>query len=381
MGALSALIIRVLYPFSKVRIDVGEDMAKSICLFNHKGGVSKTTTAFNLGWSLANTGKKVLVVDLDPQCNLTGVVLGYDSISDDKMESFYSSRDNLTMRPIIEYLINGGIPETFFSNDYGQLHKSKNDNLFLLPGNINVSDMDSQISVSLRIASGVPATRNIPGNLPKLLKIIAENNDIDYVIYDLSPNVGGLNQVVLMSSDYFIVPASPDFFCWQAVGSLASNIPKWHREINRFKEDNDFGSGYPIKNSPKFIGLIQQRYRPRSGSPAKSFEKWITKIRCEVNSKLIAKLKEINCVIDESDFSNAISGTDLQPWDLAHIADFNSLIAISQQLSKPVFSLTDQEILDEGKVFGHAWETMKTSRDGFDSTFKELADRVIKLVG
>ena len=40
-------------------------MVKSICMFNHKGGVSKTTTTFNLGWSMATKGKKVLMVDLD----------------------------------------------------------------------------------------------------------------------------------------------------------------------------------------------------------------------------------------------------------------------------------------------------------------------------
>lgn len=48
-----------------------------VALFNHKGGVSKTTTAFNLGWKLAAAGKKVILVDTDPQCNLTGMVLGY----------------------------------------------------------------------------------------------------------------------------------------------------------------------------------------------------------------------------------------------------------------------------------------------------------------
>lgn len=49
---------------------------KSIAFFNHKGGVSKTTTTFNLGWMLATLGKKVVMVDLDAQCNLTGLVLG-----------------------------------------------------------------------------------------------------------------------------------------------------------------------------------------------------------------------------------------------------------------------------------------------------------------
>ncbi len=56
---------------------------KKIVFFNHKGGVSKTTSAFHLGWMIANKGHKVLLVDADPQCNLTALILG------DKFDSFY----------------------------------------------------------------------------------------------------------------------------------------------------------------------------------------------------------------------------------------------------------------------------------------------------
>jgi len=82
------------------------------------------------------------------------------------------------------------------------------------------------------------------------------------MIFDLSPNVGGLNEVILMSSDYFIVPTSPDYFCLQAVSSLEKNIAKWHTEIRRFKSDNNFDTkNYSIKNQPMFLGAVQQRYR------------------------------------------------------------------------------------------------------------------------
>ncbi|WP_275902773.1 ParA family protein [Morganella morganii] len=96
----------------------GNKMAKSICFFNHKGGVSKTTTAFNIGWELANQGKKVMLVDLDSQCNLTGMVLGFSKISEG-LEDFYASRNNLTMGPIVDFLINGGQPERYLETDLG----------------------------------------------------------------------------------------------------------------------------------------------------------------------------------------------------------------------------------------------------------------------
>lgn len=64
-------------------------MAKIINLFNHKGGVSKTTTVFNLSWMLASLGKRVVMADFDPQCNLTGMVLGYQGVDD--LETAYRS--------------------------------------------------------------------------------------------------------------------------------------------------------------------------------------------------------------------------------------------------------------------------------------------------
>ncbi|BEN39451.1 AAA family ATPase [Serratia nevei] len=358
---------------------IGEKMATSICFFNHKGGVSKTTTTFNLGWSLAELGKKVLMVDLDSQCNLTGMVLGYATI-EEGLDSFYASRENLTMGPIVEYLINGGQPEEYLRNETGKIHGTLNNNLYLLPGHLDVADLDSQISVSLKIAAGIPATRNIPGNLPKILQLIAQANEIDYILYDLSPNVGGLNEVVLMSSDYFIVPTTPDFFCWQAVSSLSKNIPKWHKELRRFKEDNDVNAARAIKNEPKFIGTIQQRYRPRNGAPAKSFDKWINNIRAAVDNILVPRLSEINCLVPRDKVQRALTatGSDLSAYDLAHIPDFNSLIAISQQLSTPVFSITNKQISDAGQ-FGHSLNTMKDSRDSFATQFHALAERILDI--
>lgn len=355
-------------------------MTKSICLFNHKGGVSKTTTTFNLGWSLADQGKKVLIVDLDPQCNLTGLVLGFSAVDEELMGSFYLNRENLTLQPIVDALIDGIPPDSFIASNKGRVLQTKNENLFLLPGHLNIADLDSQISVALKIASGIPATKNIPGGLPKVLQQVAVKIGADYILYDLSPNVGGLNEVMLMSSDYFIVPASPDYFCLQAINSLSKNITKWYAEIEQFKKTHGFEDRlFPIGNSPQFLGTIQQRYRPRNERPSLSFQGWIDKIRASINQSFVPALQTIGCATERRHIEDVLNGTDLQPYDLAHIADFNSLIAISQKLSKPVFALTDSEIKEHGKVFGHAENTMVESRDKFDATFRDLALRILKL--
>src|SRR4051794_37366736 len=71
-------------------------MHKTIALFNHKGGVSKTTTTFNLGWMLAEKGHRVVMIDTDPQCNLSGLVLDYDSSKE--FDSFYSDHPNANLK-------------------------------------------------------------------------------------------------------------------------------------------------------------------------------------------------------------------------------------------------------------------------------------------
>jgi len=77
-------------------------MVQKIALFNHKGGVSKTPTTFNLGWMLATKGKKVIIVDTDPQCNLTGMVLGFST--KEELEGLYKKEQNIKfgLAPVFE---------------------------------------------------------------------------------------------------------------------------------------------------------------------------------------------------------------------------------------------------------------------------------------
>ncbi|WP_018416155.1 ParA family protein [Teredinibacter turnerae] len=335
---------------------------KVISLFNHKGGVSKTTTAFNLGWMLAEQGHKTLIVDADPQCNLTALVLDYNSVED--IEEFYSNNQGCDiatgLMPIMSGSLSGLKP--------GNPICTENENLYLFCGNLVLSEFETQISVALTTSQAIPAIRNIPGSANELLRKTGEEHGFDYIIVDMSPSVGALNQCLLMSSDYFIVPTSPDFFCAQAIKSLSNVVPRWNSEIQRFRE-GDIDYKFP-PTPPKFLGFISQRYRPRSGAPAKSFQRWIDVIKETVNTKLIPTLSPIGMAVGLDAFTSTISGNE--PFNLANIADFNSLIAQSQSHNVPIFSLSDDQIDQVGVVR----DNMKESRDNFRRVFSVLGNEV-----
>jgi len=100
-------------------------MMKLISLFNHKGGVSKTTTAFNLGWVLAEQGHKTLIVDADPQCNLTALVLDYNSVED--IEDFYAANPGCDISAGLQPVMSG----KFTGLQPGKPASTQNDNLFI----------------------------------------------------------------------------------------------------------------------------------------------------------------------------------------------------------------------------------------------------------
>jgi cellulose biosynthesis protein BcsQ len=342
-------------------------MALIISLFNHKGGVSKTTTTFNLGWALADQGKRVLIVDGDPQCNLTGTVLGFDG--GDDFTDFYAKNLNGNINECLEPIFNGSASPIHSAT----ITKTIHGNLFLLAGNIELAENETQIAVALSTSTAIPALQNIPGSLCALLRMTAEHNNIDVVIVDMSPSIGALNECLLTGSDYFIVPTSPDYYCNQAISSLSRVLPRWNSEIVKFRDPSLL---YPFPSAPpKFCGIISQRYRPRSGSPASSFQHWIDQIKTSVLKNLIPVLESNKMTVSVEQFIAAKPGDNA--YNLINISDFNSLIAQSQKHNTPVFALSDEQIEQAGVIL----QKMKSSRDDFKKSFASLARSICVLTG
>jgi cellulose biosynthesis protein BcsQ len=346
-------------------------MHKTIALFNHKGGVSKTTTTFNLGWMLAEKGHRVVMIDTDPQCNLSGLVLDYDSSV--QFDEFYEQHPTANIKVALAPAFESQ-PRPIETVECVKVKGRKN--LLLVPGHVNLSEYEVTLGIAQELSGSLQALRNLPGAFHFFVNTVAAANKADYVLIDMSPSLGAMNQNFLMSCDYFLVPTAPDYFSVMAIDSLSTLLPKW---IEWAKKAADLETlktaNYPFpKPRLKFLGTIIQRYRPRKGKAASGFQSWIDQINDRVRERLGPSLAKHGATLQAQEYQAAGVKPDVG-YCLAEIADFNSLITASQNNQTPVFALTEN-------MLGHVGTVLQqdiAKRDEFRRTFDALADLVIVL--
>lgn len=356
-------------------------MAKMIALFNHKGGVSKTTTTFNLGWIIARQGAKVLLIDADPQCNLTSLAL---SLPDESaFEELYNRKNSNDIFSLVRPMMIEARKDISRNEPISNIVETKQKNLYILPGHLEIEEFSTQITLALElgVSKSFSMMTGVPGYLNYALRELANIHKIDYVLIDMAPSLSGLNEVLLMSSDYFIAPCSPAFFSEIALKNLSRVIPEWYDKISSF---NDRGPSLAIPCATKFLGVIQQKYRPRKrpggnnpNQPTVAFEKWINRVREATNGFLVPALKKKALAVEEEQFTAIVK--DQQPYNLSLVSDFNSLVAVSQMENKPVFELSEENLRSGARVFGAPLETMKENVERFKAVFEDLAIKIVSL--
>ena len=179
-------------------------MGKIISLVNQKGGVGKTTTSINLSASLAVLGKKVLLVDLDPQGNTTtGVGINKADINSSIYDVLVGNCE------ITKAII-----------------KTKHKNLYVLPATINLAGLDMEL---------IEKSQNNPlfqkgAQLKNHLEMI--KNHFDYIIIDCPPSLGLITTNALTASNSVIIPVQCEFFALEGIMQLLNTIMLAQKKLN-----------------------------------------------------------------------------------------------------------------------------------------------------
>lgn len=243
---------------------------KLISVFNNKGGVGKTTLTFHIAHALASQGLKVLIIDADPQCNLTIYAIDQDDIhniweeEDAFIDGFESARNSMTTEEFtklnesvrsLHYLLK---PTEEGTGELSSLPPPKKiaDNIEIIPGRLTLHLYEEKVAVRWPdMYRGDPLAIRTTTRIRKLAEDYAKINAYDYVIVDTSPSLGALNKVIISTVDGFILPALPDLFSLYGIRNIGMALYKWKEEFDIvYKLISEEKRSYFPKNFVTFLG-------------------------------------------------------------------------------------------------------------------------------
>ncbi len=317
---------------------------QSIAMFNNKGGVGKTTLLCNLAaWLGLKLKKKVLVVDADPQCNTTQLVL-----SENEINNIYESTSAFTIYSIVRPLSQGkGYAKEVTPIsvvDYG---------FELIPGDPRLALAEDFLSKDWSDAIG-GSQRGIQTSM-LFKQLLSKSSGYDYVFFDMGPSLGSINRSVLLACDFFLSPMSIDIFSLKAVENIGNALETWNSKwklgIDQLDKDGKDDFDDDLDFDIKFCGYVAQQYTQKTTGGVKravtSYEKILKRIPKTIQSSL---LKE-----------NLLLGS-ISDYEIGRIPNLHSLVPMSQTARKPIFDLKANDGV-RGAHFNKVQEAAKLFED------------------
>ena len=365
---------------------------KSIAVFNNKGGVGKTTLTYHLGCALAELGHKTLLVDLDPQSNLT--LFGLDpeklhniwqveeAFIDDfvqarekKSSSFESiASDVRSIHFLLKPTEDGTDPPTSFIQPL-KLH----DNLGLIPGRLSIHTYEDKIASRWTdVYGGDPLAIRTVTQIRNFCEAYAEKYSYDYVVIDTSPSLGILNKVIISTVDGFLIPCIPDMFSLYGIQNIGKSLKGWKRDFDTiFNLLSDAKLSHFPKNLVSFLGFTIFNARKYTGS-----SEWDLSKAHHNYAKQIPETIEKYIDVDHrkhltrEQLENPIG-------EMAIMHSYSTLPNMAQKYRNPMWkvpSCANLEASDKSTIAGNSQRYMDT-RTRFHTFAKDLLTRLNQLGG
>lgn len=363
---------------------------KIISIFNNKGGVGKTTLTFHLAHALGELGKKVLLVDFDPQCNLTIVSLtmsnieGIWSAEDPYIDDFQKARDSslpLEFESMTRKV--RSIHFTLKPTEDGTAELPNlpppallTQNVHLIPGRLTLHMYEAKVGERWSgVYQGDPLSIRTATRARELALYYAKLYGYDIVIFDTSPSLGALNRHLLTLTDGFIVPSAPDLFSIYGIRNIGNSMKVWKKQFDtiyqllsdskRSQFPRDFVKfvGYTIYNAKKYsgqnnpLGLAAAHYHYAAQIP-KTIEKYIPK----------------ESLLDVPHIANGSIGSDSVIY--AH----NTYPSLAQKYHAPMWKLPDMKLdsVDQSSVGGNQ-QKFKATQEMYHKFAKDVIERIARL--
>jgi len=308
-----------------------KDIMRSLVFFNNKGGVGKTTLACNMATHIADTmGISVLLVDLDPQCNATQLLL-----DEDQWDQVYGNRLKSSKRTVLKSLRHIRSGDSGVDVDFDIL-RSERFGYDVLPGHPSMALVEDRLSTAWGdfLAGDPGAARR-----SMWVATLVANAAYDLVIFDVGPSLGALNRTVLLGSDGFVTPMSADLFSLYALDNISSWMHSWLRDYQRAyrstieKEPEssellDLGEDPPIIGG--FLGYTVQQYVSKS-------------MRGGSSRKVNAYERYRRQIPDRAQELKDFSTSDIQQFDLGVVPNMFSMVPLAQTVHSPIRDLTNSD--------------------------------------
>jgi cellulose biosynthesis protein BcsQ len=329
---------------------------QTITFFNHKGGVGKTTMLFNVAIELGRLGKRVLMVDLDAQANLSAV-----SLEDEALERMYApNEDGLTVAHAFAPMVSG-------AGDVAPpaAAEVRKDAVWLLPGDIRLSDFEGILpNAWTESLAGTERGFRITSAPFRMINEVADAISADYALIDLGPNVGALNRAVMMGAGYLILPMSSDLFSIQAIPSVGKSIDTWVTQWGIALQVAPALSFDVPQGTPRFLGYVSQQFNIYRGEATQAFQEWIERIPDRIEDKLMAPLRKHS--VDGATLADPAASKGAQ---IGNLKNFHSLVPHAQEKRRAIFELEPDDVIRGAQI--------TRARDS-ENGFRELADNIIE---